>query len=180
MPALFSLLLASVLSFSVVPSTPVIRSAERTPLSSLEIHQALDAGHVLARRRPASRSRLAMAWALVSYENARGRSVFDFNLGNVGPASRGAPRHLLRDGGYYASFPSPIAGATALWTLLAARCSGALRYFDAGMALEAGAALGRCGYHRTDPARYGEALRQLYGEALASFTPRSPVLRASP
>lgn len=156
------LLAAYLLAASAFPFTPnAIVPAERTPVVLAELPSLLAAGHVQALGRRPSRARLAMAVALVRLENGNGREVFGFNLGNLGPA-RGAPRSLMRDGGYYQAFASPIEGAAALWSRLAAWCPGALRYFDAGMAREAGDGLRRCGYHRMDQ-RYGEALRQLYG-----------------
>jgi hypothetical protein len=129
-----------------------------TPIAEVDILAVLrrTAGH-------APRNRVLMAWALVALENARGRKVYGNNLGNVGPG-KGKPRFKLRDGGYYQAFATPRDGAVRLWAVLT-RCSAAMASADAGDGLGAARSLRRCGYHRTDPSRYGGALRSLYWEA---------------
>ncbi len=160
------LLAAQLLAAQLFPPPPsLIVSAERTPIAVDALRGVLLEGHRRALGREPSRCRLAMGLALVRYENGWGRQVFWFNLGNVGP-TRGQVRFLLRDGGYYARFASAEEGAAALWSRLAAWCPGALQYFDAALPLEAGMGLRRCGYHRTD-ARYGLALKALFGQALS-------------
>ncbi len=159
------LLAAELLAVRLLPPSPsLIVPAERTPIAREDVRGVLAEGHRRAIGREASRSRLAMGVALVRWENGWGREVFGNNLGNVGP-ERGRQRFLLRDGGYYQRFASAEEGAEALWSRLAAWCPGALQYFDAGMPIEAGAGLRRCGYHRTDE-RYGRALRSLYWQAI--------------
>ena len=153
------------------PSSPRVE-AIATPLDEAAIFAVLD-----RTRGRASHRQVLMTWALVELENGRGRAIFGNNLGNVGPTTRQAPRFRLRDGGFYESFPTPHAGATKLWAVLG-RCSAAMASADAGDGLGTARALRRCGYHRTDPARYGSALRSLYREAVTRWPVQvSPVRR---
>ena len=138
----------------------VLVSARATPLREAEILA------ILAATNPrAPQNQILMLWAIVALENGRGRYVSNNNLGNVGPVSRRAPRFRLRDGGYYEAFPSVDASARRLWSVLR-RCSAAMANADAGDGLGVARSLRRCGYHRTDPSRYGAALVSLYREAL--------------
>lgn len=157
---LHALALAVTLAWHVhKPAPSLIVEARATPLGEAALFSVLErtAGRV-------SRQRVLFVWALVALENARGSKVFNGNLGNVGPSSRRARRFLLRDGGYYQAFASPRAGAVRLWQVLN-RCSAAMASFDAGDGMAGATSLRRCGYHRTDPKRYGAALRSLYWEA---------------
>lgn len=149
---------------------PVDVAAVRTPIGEKSVLDVLDRAHVEVARSRAPRARLLMVWSLVALENGRGKKVFGNNLGNLGDATRTKPRFKLRDGGYYQAFPTPAAGAARLWTVLR-RCKAAMAAFDAGDGGQAGLALRRCGYHRTDPGLYGASLRSLYREA----TTRWPV-----
>lgn len=153
------------------PISPRVE-AIATPLDEAAIFAVLD-----RTRGRASHRQVLMTWALVELETGRGRFIHSNNLGNTGPTRASAPRHRLRDGGFYESFPTPRAGAVKLWAVLT-RCSAAMASADAGDGLGTARALRRCGYHRTDPARYGSALRSLYREAVTRWPVQvSPVRR---
>lgn len=139
---------------------------EATPIGQVELAAVLrDSHHEVFGRFPSAR-RLRTAWAHVAFENGQGSESWCHNLGMVG-ADRGRA-HFLVGGSRLAALPSFRDGAALYWRTVRRLCSGALAFFDAGDGYGAGLALGRCGYHRTEPEAYARAVRDLGGAAGAA------------
>jgi hypothetical protein len=130
-----------------------------TPAAVDELRDALRAGHMDAFGYPPSPNRLRLALAQAELETGRGKKMRGNNPGNLG-ASPGEP-HYRVGGAPFRAFRSLRGGASAYWILLASRCAMALRRFDDGDPIGAGYSLHRCGFHRSDPAVYGNLLRAL-------------------
>lgn len=146
-------------------AVPLLQAAERTPIEPSELLKVLRRAHVEVFGAEPSTNRLAVAWAQIAFENGRGKEVFNFNLGNIGPGAKHR-RILLRDGGYYRAFTSFDEAALTYWTHLKEHCPTALLGFSSLNALYISERLRACGYHRTDVTRYGQGISGLIYAAL--------------
>jgi hypothetical protein len=130
-----------------------------TPATVAELRDALRQGHMDAFGYAPSPNRLRLALAQAELETGRGKRMRGQNLGNLGAGPHAVS---YRVAGYrFAAYRSLRDGALAYWILMASRCSMALRRFDDGDPMGAGAVLRRCGYHHSDPVVYGNLLRAL-------------------
>lgn len=139
-----------------------------TPLSRLEMGQALIAGHRKYFGSVPSLPRLAVAWSQCALEHAAGAKLYNFNLGNVtcGPAWEGdfyvmrvppPDPPVLR----FRAFESAELGAQDYWRMLAGHYRPALRLFDEGRAHDAAFLLGQLGYYT--------ARKEIYANAVANY-----------
>lgn len=140
-----------------VPATP-------TPIGEAELAAVLrDAHHAETGAFP-PRQRLTMATAHVMFETGRAGGYVaseQHNLGAIGAPS--GP--FVRVGGHrLRAAPDFVDAARAYWRTVL-RCGSAVRAFDDFAPEEAGQALGRCRFHRSDSVAYGRALRGLVGSA---------------
>lgn len=142
-----------------------------TPLTPIELLDALEEGHYRVFGQAPGTARLAMAWGQVAFENAQGAAVFNHNLGNV--VARNSTQAVFRnkgDNNYYRAFDSVVDGAIAYWSVVS-RCWPAFRMFDVGAAAAASAGLKACGYYEADVDVYSRALGSLYRYARANVIP---------
>lgn len=135
-----------------------------TPLSQIEIVNALRNSYIeLTGKKPSSK-RLAMAWAQVAFENGHGKSIYNNNLGNIGPGRTEVFYHHSSIT-CYRSFDSNIEGGKAYWNVVS-RCSGANRSFDTGHPRDVAIYLKGCGYYTADTDLYANSLLYLYNVAM--------------
>lgn len=135
----------------------------KTIISDEELKQVLDEAHMDVFHEQASESRINMAWAQISFENGRGKQVYNYNLGNVGPNPIKPKRPYYVVAGYkFRSFKSFKDGARCYWITLKERCSGSLKFFDAADPFTASLSLQRCGYYRADLDHYSKNLSSLF------------------
>jgi hypothetical protein len=130
-----------------------------TPATREELRAALREGHEDAFGYEPPSNRLLLALAQAELETGRGNRVRGNNIANTGAGENEAAYVVA--GSRFAAYRSLRDGARAYWILLASRCRGALRRFDDADPIGAGHALARCGFHRSDPERYGGLLRSL-------------------
>lgn len=143
-----------------------------TPLSEKEIAESLCSSHIELHGEAPSRNRLALSWAQISLENARGKKVWNNNLGNQGPFRMDQKYyHHLRYGWPYRSFEKPKESAKSYWQILG-KCSMALRAFDDGNPAMAAVSLKNCNYYSNDMVdQYAKNLSSLYYEAIKKVIP---------
>jgi hypothetical protein len=156
------LVLTFLFSMFTEPALPAMRlqqAKEKTPISELELTSVLQEAHMEVFGKPASKSRLSVAWAQIAFENARGTAVFNHNLGNVGP---GRLHPYYKQGpARFRSFKTFQEGARVYWEHLRDKCSAAMASFDAMNAQNTAYLLRRCGYHRTEIDLYARGLNGL-------------------
>lgn len=135
-----------------------------TPMSRVELLQALRAGHVAVFGEEPSRNRLAMAWAQVAFENGQGKWSWNHNVGNV--VKRGSQPYFFSsiDHQRYRAFESFEDGAAAYWGTIR-HCAPAVRMFDVGAPTAAARSLKGCGYFEAELAPYARAMASLYSTA---------------
>lgn len=132
---------------------------QMTPITEIELVEVLQEAHIEVFGAPAAKARLSVAWAQVALENGRGRTTYNYNLGNIGPY-RGFP-YYKQGLSKFRAFPDFQAAARVYWELLRDRCSAALRSFEAMNAPYTALLLRRCGYHRSEIERYASGLGSL-------------------
>lgn len=101
-----------------------------TPLSDLEVAQALRAAYVSLFGEDPTHEILGVGWAQIALENAHGRAIHNYNFGNITGQGEGGDFYLLTTpeqvspGTWqemtmrYAAHPTPEAGALAYWRLI--------------------------------------------------------------
>lgn len=138
----------------------------KTTIEEDALKQVLRESHVDIFNKPASEYRIHMAWAQIAFENGRGKKVYNYNLGNVGGNPEKPIRHYYMVAGYrFRSFQNFKDGARCYWQILKERCSGSLKFFDAGDPYTASLYLRRCGYYRADIDHYSKNLSGLFFES---------------
>jgi|SRR5581483_2333254 len=143
----------------------------KTPLTQLELLQALRDGHLKVFGSYPSKNRLAMAWGQVAFENAAGRASYNHNLGNVGPTSVDQPTYFNKgDKHWYRAFYAFDDAAAAYWRVIK-RCQPALVRFDLGNPREAAAALKRCNYFEAELEEYAPGFSSLFYYAINHIIP---------
>lgn len=152
---------------------PTMQSLERpkvsTPLSPTRLLNVLRQAHVELRGEQPSRSRLAMAWAQVALENAQGKVMWNYNVGNVTPGKNGMwYRHSPK--ARYRSFDNFVDGAKVYWRVVM-WCKAAFKMFDAGQPIIAATNLKKCGYFEADLEPYTKGLSSLYHHAIKTIIP---------
>lgn len=139
-----------------------------TPMTRVELLQALRDGHVKAFGTEPGKNRLAMAWAQVAFENGQGRWSWNHNIGNVVKQGTQAYFFSSVDHQRYRAFESFEDGAAAYWGTVR-HCTPAVRMFDAGYPVAAAAALKGCGYFEADLMPYARAMASLFSMARSVF-----------
>lgn len=138
----------------------------KTIIEEEELKQVLRESHVDIFKKPASENKIHMAWAQIAFENGRGKKVYNYNLGNVGGNPEKPIRHYYMVAGYrFRSFQNFKDGARCYWQILKERCSGSLKFFEAGDPYTASLYLRRCGYYRADVEHYSKNLSALFFES---------------
>lgn len=145
----------------------------RTLMLPKEMLKALVRGHSMVFGREGSPERIAGAYALSAFETDSGKSLYNFNFGNIvaeSPRARRAlwpfaSRHgeMLRPMGAY---ESPEAGAVRFWRVLRDHHGGALIAFERGDYAGAASALARYRYFQAEAVRYEKGLPPLAAAAL--------------
>ncbi len=134
------------------PATP-------TAITVAALPAVLARAHVAVFGAPPSRGRLSIAVGQVRLE---GLTLPGRNLGGL-EYERGLPWVRVDRLTRLRAFDDYDAAARAYWSLLSARCSGALRAFDDYDADEAARRLKRCGYYGASEMWYRAGLRALRG-----------------
>jgi hypothetical protein len=155
---------------------------QTTPLTELEMANALLEGHRAAFGTTPSADRLGVGWAQCALEHGRGKALYSFNFGNVT-----ATKKWIDDGGdYYVmrvpppdppvlkfrAFASPSGGAADYWRILGGRYVSALRLFDAGKALDACYELSRLRYFTANADAYSRAVASLFDYWRKALAPK--------
>jgi hypothetical protein len=144
---------------------------ERTPATEIELAQALSSGHDLFFDALPSPEKLGVAWAQCALELARGKAIWNNNIGNI-TAGRSWPGDF-----YELHVPPPdppvlkfrahaslVDGAVDYWKVLTEHFGSAMPFFVAGKAEAASRELGRLHYYLADPNVYAPATARLYDE----------------
>ncbi len=173
---------AAMISAIGQPDTVPVRRPGQAPkvqtlLSDPQIVDALAAGHLSVYGGEPSDRRLHVAWAMIALENAHGRSLWNWNFGNVSTSGSWATgfyvirvaeriqkspdvwKHIDMK---FRSYPTAIDGSIGYWSIMRAAYGGALALFDLGDAYAAGIELGRAGYYTAHAEPYARAMAQLY------------------
>jgi hypothetical protein len=168
MHTVFVFVLSVFLQFPVFFHMPIEDKPVLTPLGEKQLMNVLKHTHQEVFDRPASRERLAMAWAQVALENGRGKLTLNHNLGNVGAIKN--QRYYRKGPARFRSFSAFHEGGRAYWNVLKNNCAGALQTFRSMDPMLTAKKLRRCGYHRTEVELYGKVLHGLMwtGHKLAS------------
>jgi hypothetical protein len=161
---------------AVAGAAPVREPMTLTPMTRVQLLDALREGHFWVFGEEVNDRRLAMAWSQVATENAQGAVVFNHNLGNVGLSTPTQSSYLNEgDRHVYGAFVTAEEGAEAYWAIVQ-RCPAALEAFDVGDAASAAAALKECRYFEADVTRYARRLSYLYEYAAAHVLNRPDLL----
>jgi hypothetical protein len=143
----------------------------RTPLSRMELLDALRDGHLKVFGKLPSNNRLAMAWGQVAFENGGGKYSFNHNLGNIAPNRQDQPSYFNKgDKHWYRAFYDFADGAAAYWEVIK-RCQPALARFDSGNPKEAAAWLKRCNYFEASLEEYTPGFTSLFYTAINGLIP---------
>lgn len=140
-----------------------------TPLTPIELGEALREGHCQKFGEYPDDKRLAVGWAQVALENGQGHYTYNYNLGKIKAPKTHlhyVQRHRFRAHG------NAVAGARDYWDVVSWLCRRSLPSFDAGQPEHAAHVLYGCGYYGADKTMYGQAMRQLYQTALHSVLPK--------
>jgi len=142
-----------------------------TPLTELELADAIYVGHLEVNGAYPSAERLLVALAQMSLELARGKAIWNFNLGNV---TAGTSWH----GDYYTlhvpppdppilrfrSHANAFEGAIDYWDLMNRLWPKVLPYMDAGDAANAAVELGQYHFFLANVDSYARGMASLYAE----------------
>jgi hypothetical protein len=142
-----------------------------TPLTELELCDAIYVGHYTVFNTPPSSERLLVALAQMALELERGKAVWNFNIGNV-TAGSSWPGDF-----YVLHVPPPdppilhfrahanaLEGAIDYWTLMNKLWSSVLPFMDRGDPAGAAEQLGRLKYFLANVEVYAGGMVSLYDE----------------
>lgn len=147
------------------------RQKQLTPLTTSQLVRTLRDAHVNVFGYEPSPNRLAMAWAHVGFENGRGKLIWNYNIGNVGPSRE--EHYYYRHSQYtsYRAFDGFLDGAIVYWRVVR-RCSTALKHFNNGSPRDAAIGLKQCGYYGVEVEHYAKELSSLYEHARYTALPK--------
>ena len=159
-------------AFDVVegPIESHVRKKQLTPLTETQLLRALSDAHVEVFGTEPKKNRLAMAWAQVGLESGRGKYIWNYNLGNVGPFMGTHDYYFHSPGVKYRSFDGFLEGGIAYWKVIK-KCSAALPQFDDGQPVAATEALKRCNYFEADLDMYIGIMSSLFHRAVSVVFP---------
>ena len=133
---------------------------ELTPISGMELKVNLYLSYIESINKIPSLNSIKTAYAQICFENGNGKTVYNYNLGNIG-AGTGNPYY--KHGGYrFRSFTSHYEASVAYWNYLKNRCDYALNLFKSGNQKQVAIALKSCGYYRADTEHYARNLETLF------------------
>ena len=166
-------LISYILVFNVATSHNVHSTKKHpkivTPLSEVELMNVISDSHEDVFGFEPSNERLSMAWAMVAFENGRGKHMWNHNVGNIGPG-RDHDYYVHSNRTTYRSFQNFLDGGVAYWKTIK-RCSAVLKYFDIGASKEVALQLKRCNYFGADVEIYIAGISSLYWEATGKILP---------
>ena len=147
------------------------RQKQLTPLTTSQLVRTLRDAHIVVFGYAPSQTKLAMAWAHVGFENGRGKLIWNYNIGNLGPSRD--DHYYYRHSRYtdYRAFDGFLDGAIAYWRVVR-RCSSAINHFNNGSPRDAAIGLKRCGYYGVEVEHYAREFSSLYEHARSSALPR--------
>ena len=135
-----------------------------TPMSEVQVMEALREGHVAVFDKEPSKQRLAVAWSQVGLENGQGSKIYNYNFGMIGGSKR--EPYFFINGHPLRANESARDGTILYWKTIKKMCSSVLPYFDVGDPKGAAYQLYRCGYYGADKNDYARGMNQLYWKAL--------------
>jgi hypothetical protein len=136
-----------------------------TPATEEKISQVLCDSYVIVHGNSPKDSTLSLAWAHVSLENARGKKIWNNNLGNQGPFSMKQTYYYhLKKGWPYRSFSDLESSSIAYWGVIN-KCPMAMQAFKYGDAARAASELKKCNYYSSSVEAYTKSLVSLYYES---------------
>lgn len=147
------------LMFSLNGETPRIA----TPLSEEQLMLELQESYLLVFNTPPTKQELKIAWAQISFENGRGKKIFNNNFGNIGAGRKDS--HYKLGPALFRSNISPRDGAKKYWQHLQKKCPNTLKAFKSGNASIVSRGLKSCGYYKTSIEHYSMNLASLASTA---------------
>ena len=146
------------------PMSTTYRPQTLTPMSEVQVMEALREGHVAFFGTEPSKQRLNTAWAQVALENGQGSRIYNYNFGMIG-GSKKEPYFFI-NGHPLKANDSARDGTILYWKTIKKMCSSVLPYFDVGDPKGAAYQLYRCRYYSADRNDYARGMNQLYWRAL--------------
>jgi hypothetical protein len=146
------------------------RPKELTPLTSEQLLRTLREAHVVVFGTEPSRNRLAAGWAQVALENGRGKAVWNYNLGNVGPSSSEHFYYMHTRAVPYRAYNGYLEGGITYWRVVR-KCGAVVQMFDRGEVRRASESLRRCNYYLADVTHYTGMMWSLYWHAIQRVFP---------
>lgn len=134
-----------------------------TPLSEKELMYELNESYVSVFQTKPTKEELKIAWAQISFENGRGKKIYNNNFGNIGASQK--ELHYKLGPAMFKSNPSPREGAKKYWEHLRKKCPNTLKNFKSGNTKVVSQGLKSCGYYRTSVEHYSENLSSLASTA---------------
>lgn len=134
-----------------------------TPLSEQQLMSELQESYVTVFNTKPTNQELKIAWAQISFENGRGKKLFNNNFGNIGASSKDL--HYKLGPAMFRSNPSPQDGAKKYWQHLQKKCPNTLKAFKSGNAIVVSRGLKSCGYYKTSVEHYSVNLASLASTA---------------
>ncbi len=139
-----------------------------TPLTPIELGEALRTGHYEKFGTYPNDKRLAVGWAQVALESGQGHYAYNYNFGNI-KSNRSYLHYIKRH--RFRAYRNAIEGTKDYWNVINRMCKESLAAFDAGAPEYAANVLSRCGYFDCDKAQYSQEMRKLYHYALIHVIP---------
>lgn len=139
---------------------------KHTPISTQKILSELESAHYIVFGKTPSFNRLHVAAAQVFLETGKGKKLFGYNFGNIGPSSKeefhifsSIPKLRFR------TYISARTGAIGYWRFMKLRFPIALQCFDAGdIECATRSMAGR--YFKANQKVYCERMKKIYKEEI--------------
>ena len=165
---LYSFAVSGILTLASANSSNIKHDRISTPVDKADLVKILNESYLNINRDIPHENVVAGAWAQISLENAKGKKVWNHNLGNIGyfPDKFDGPYYSHFGKSTFKSFPNFIKGAEAYWLFLQDRCPITIKNFRLRDPRAAASSLKRCNYYRSDEELYSRNLAALYEEGL--------------
>lgn len=151
----------------------LLQEKTKTIISEEKLLEVLSEGYGSTFQKNIDNKKLASAWAHIALENSRGKEVWNFNLGNLGPLNEKQKyyNHKGRGGWPYRAFDSFEESAKAYWETIG-KCQLAIQNFGYGNPEEIARGLKSCNYYQSPVEEYKKILSILYSEAYFKIIPK--------
>ena len=165
---LYSFAVSGILTLTSTNNLNIKHDRVSTPVDKDDLVKILNESYLNINGDIPHENVVAGAWAQISLENAKGKKVWNYNLGNIGyfPDKFDGPYYSHFGKSTFKSFPNFIKGAEAYWLFLQDRCPITIKNFRLRDPRAAASSLKRCNYYRSDEELYSRNLAALYEEGL--------------